>query len=127
MKVPHVIVTVVMLLTGYFFMLRIDLFRKFEREINEQWFHYFLNRQEKAGLSVNNIVTSDDEWCAEAYMETDYATLSDEDFANNNHIRNADMFHPCRKIRNKILLANMLASKYQYLSKRIFVHLSNFH
>jgi type I restriction enzyme M protein len=25
-------------------------------------------------------VTADDEWCAEAYMETDYSTLSPEDF-----------------------------------------------
>jgi hypothetical protein len=25
-------------------------------------------------------VNYDDEWCAEAYMETDYSTLCDEDF-----------------------------------------------
>jgi type I restriction-modification system DNA methylase subunit len=61
---------------------RIDLFHKFELEISELWFNHFLNRQEKPGLSVNKIITANDEWCAEAYMETDYSTLSDNDFAN---------------------------------------------
>ena len=26
------------------------------------------------------VVTADDEWCAEAYMETDYSKVSREDF-----------------------------------------------
>jgi hypothetical protein len=34
----------------------------------------------KAGLSVTKSVNHEDEWCAEAYMETDYLSLSNEDF-----------------------------------------------
>jgi type I restriction-modification system DNA methylase subunit len=40
----------------------------------------YLNFEEIPGFSVRHEVTADDEWCAEAYMETDYSTLSDGDF-----------------------------------------------
>ena len=39
-----------------------------------------MNKEEKAGFSVTRAVTAEDEWCAEAYMETDYSNLSKEDF-----------------------------------------------
>lgn len=32
------------------------------------------------GLSVKKAVSEKDEWCAEAYMETDYSTLTEQDF-----------------------------------------------
>ena len=32
------------------------------------------------GKSVNRVITSKDEWCAEAYMETDYSVLSENNF-----------------------------------------------
>ena len=35
-----------------------------------------MNKEEKAGFSVTKVVSADDEWCAEAYMETDYSKLS---------------------------------------------------
>ncbi|MDR2168929.1 MAG: N-6 DNA methylase [Planctomycetaceae bacterium] len=59
---------------------RIDFFHKFESEINELWFTHFLNRQEKPGLSVNKILNANDEWCAEAYMETDYSAINNANF-----------------------------------------------
>ena len=31
-------------------------------------------------MSVTKHVTAEDEWCAEAYMETDYSTLTERDF-----------------------------------------------
>ncbi|HEC1787871.1 TPA: hypothetical protein R1739_000956 [Campylobacter lari] len=37
-------------------------------------------KQEVSGLSVLRKVTADDEWLAEAYMETDYSTLTQDDF-----------------------------------------------
>lgn len=40
----------------------------------------FKNLDEIPGLSVRHEVTSRDEWCAEAYMDTDYSTLSASDF-----------------------------------------------
>ncbi len=49
-------------------------------EIKEKWISHFLNRKQEAGFSINKVVCADDEWVAEAYMETDYSTLKDEDF-----------------------------------------------
>ena len=49
--------------------------------IKEEWLKVFLNRQHKNRLSVLEEVTAEKEWCAEAYMETDYSTLTDVKFA----------------------------------------------
>ena len=59
---------------------RVDLHQKFEKEIKEDWITSYMNKEEKAGFSVTRVVSSVDEWCAEAYMETDYSLLSKEDF-----------------------------------------------
>ena len=48
--------------------------------IKERWLSAYKNQDEIPGLSVRKEVTAADEWCAEAYMETDYSTLCDEDF-----------------------------------------------
>lgn len=44
------------------------------------WLDAYKNKKTIDGLSVMKKVTYEDEWLAEAYMETDYSTLSDEDF-----------------------------------------------
>lgn len=44
------------------------------------WLDLYKNKREIAGLSVMHRVTWEDEWLAEAYMETDYSTLTHEDF-----------------------------------------------
>lgn len=48
--------------------------------IRDRWLGEFHNREIHAGRSVAQSVTSKDEWCAEAYMETDYSALTQEDF-----------------------------------------------
>lgn len=58
---------------------RIDAFGKWEG-VKAEWVSSYINRKAKTGFSVNKIVTADDEWCAEAYMETDYTQIKDEDF-----------------------------------------------
>lgn len=58
---------------------RIDAFGKWE-SIREKWLDHFINRKPHLGLSINQKVTAKDEWCAEAYMETDYSKLSKNDF-----------------------------------------------
>ena len=58
---------------------RIDAFGKWE-SIKSEWVASYINRKTKVGFGVNRIVTACDEWCAEAYMETDYSTLSKENF-----------------------------------------------
>lgn len=60
---------------------RFDAFGKWET-IKDKWISYFINRKEEAGFSVNKVVKADDEWCAEAYMQTDYSKISDSDFEN---------------------------------------------
>ena len=48
--------------------------------IRDRWVETFRNREVVAGESVLQMVGARDEWCAEAYMETDYSTLRREDF-----------------------------------------------
>lgn len=59
---------------------RVDLYSKFEKEIKDDWITSYMNKEEKAGFSVTRVITAEDEWCAEAYMETDYSKLSKDDF-----------------------------------------------
>lgn len=49
-------------------------------EIENEWVNLYRHRISKPGLSVNRIVSAKDEWCAEAYLETDYSFLNKEDF-----------------------------------------------
>lgn len=60
---------------------RYDAFGKW-KEIKEKWITYYLNRKAEASFSINKFVTAEDEWCAEAYMETDYSKVSDDVFIN---------------------------------------------
>lgn len=48
--------------------------------IEERWLESFHARASVPGESILRTVTADDEWCAEAYMETDYSKLNREDF-----------------------------------------------
>ena len=48
--------------------------------IRKRWIDAYINKEQIAGLSVSKEVGVEDEWCAEAYMETDYSTLCDADF-----------------------------------------------
>lgn len=48
--------------------------------IKTEWVTSFINRKTKIGFSVNKVVSAKDEWCAEAYMETDYSKISKKDF-----------------------------------------------
>jgi SAM-dependent methyltransferase len=48
--------------------------------IRDRWVESFRNREVHPGESVLQKVTAEDEWCAEAYMETDYSNILQEDF-----------------------------------------------
>ncbi len=58
---------------------RIDA-RGLYKDEKERWLNAYHNSKEVAGLSVKQEVLGEDEWCAEAYMETDYSTLNKLDF-----------------------------------------------
>ena len=49
-------------------------------EIEKQWIELYRNRQSKDGLSATHKVAGNDEWLCEAYMKTDYSTLTEGDF-----------------------------------------------
>ena len=50
--------------------------------IKSQWVNAYRNRELVPGQSVAEEVREDDEWCGEAYMETDYSGLTSLDFEN---------------------------------------------
>jgi type I restriction enzyme M protein len=58
---------------------RVDL-RSNWPSMRDRWVSAFRNREVVAGLSVMHAVGPEDEWCAEAYMETDYSALAPGDF-----------------------------------------------
>ncbi|MDD5253751.1 MAG: N-6 DNA methylase [Candidatus Nanoarchaeia archaeon] len=49
-------------------------------KIKKEWVEMFLNRKEINSKSIKKKVTANDEWCAEAYMETDYSNIKEEEF-----------------------------------------------
>lgn len=61
---------------------RTDFYNKWSL-IQKKWLEAFRNKDEIAGHSVKKVVSESDEWCAEAYMETDYSTLNKNDFIHN--------------------------------------------
>jgi type I restriction-modification system DNA methylase subunit len=48
--------------------------------IRDRWVSAFRNKEVHAGESIMHKVTGADEWCAEAYMETDYSKITQESF-----------------------------------------------
>ncbi|MBE8221437.1 MAG: N-6 DNA methylase [Bdellovibrionales bacterium] len=58
---------------------RFDYDKKWD-SIKNNWLNLYVNTEEKLGFSKTKKVNADDEWCAEAYMETDYSTLKQDDF-----------------------------------------------
>ena len=51
-------------------------------DIKSTWIDTYRNREDIAGFCRKQEVTHQDEWCAEAYMQTDYSKISSEDFEN---------------------------------------------
>ncbi len=49
-------------------------------DIEKEWLSLYDHRETKIGMSITHKVSAEDEWCAEAYMETDYSSLSEADF-----------------------------------------------
>lgn len=58
---------------------RIDLNSEWTR-ISKKWVEGYRDRDDIPGLSIKRRVTGKDEWCAEAYMNTDYSKISPADY-----------------------------------------------
>lgn len=52
-------------------------------DIKNMWVNAYFNREEIDGFSVKKEVSAEDEWCAEAYMKTNYSVLNTEMFEKN--------------------------------------------
>ena len=48
--------------------------------IREKWINAYRNREVISGFSIMREVTEKDEWCVEAYLETDYDALTARDY-----------------------------------------------
>lgn len=48
--------------------------------IKNKWITNYQNKKNEHGFSVTKLVTEKDEWCAEAYMKTNYEVLSNNHF-----------------------------------------------
>lgn len=73
---------------------RIDLNHQWN-DIKSRWLESYSNNEVHAGESVTAYVDADCEWIAEAYMETDYSTITEDSFIE--LVKNYAMF----KILNK--------------------------
>lgn len=49
-------------------------------QTEKEWLDLYKNKRERPGMSVMHKVNYEDEWLAEAYMETDYSALTQDDF-----------------------------------------------
>jgi len=49
-------------------------------DIRTRWIDAYRNKDDVPGESMKHMVDHQDEWCAEAYMETDYATITKADY-----------------------------------------------
>lgn len=60
---------------------RVDIKNRWAN-IEKEWLYLYTHKMSKVGLSIVKHVTAEDEWCAEAYMETDYSNLCEDNFIN---------------------------------------------
>ncbi len=58
---------------------RIDFYNKWD-DIEKEWLDLYENKKVIDGKSAMQCVNADDEWLCEAYMKTDYSTLTQQDF-----------------------------------------------
>jgi len=85
---------------------RVDLYSKWDA-IRERWLNLYNNREERPFESIMKEVRVEDEWCAEAYLETDYSII------------NEDMFKKsAQKYLSFRFLNNLLDFEKQFISKR---------
>jgi len=78
-------------------------------KIKDKWLTDFSNKKAIPGKSIRRKVSKDDEWCAEAYLETDYKRLSDEFFIEN--IKKYIAFNFSKKTSNSNIKATPALQK----------------
>lgn len=69
-------------------------------KIRELWLESYINKKEIPGLSVMQRITASDEWCAEAFMKTDYSLLTYLDFID--YLKRYSTFLFLNELRNNV-------------------------
>ena len=77
---------------------RIDKNRTW-KSIKKEWLDNHNNKKVIDGHSIMKKISEDDEWCAEAYMKTDYSTISEKEFSD--FINDYAMFNVVNSIEVK--------------------------
>ena len=85
--------------------------------ISERWITSFRNREVQEGFSILQKVTHEDEWCAEAYIETDYSNLSADLFVRSIQDYRAYLVQKPLSFKDLDLNANKLGWKYFVLDE----------
>ncbi len=67
-------------------------------DIKSNWVERYRNNEVHPGESVTSYVTADDEWIAEAYLETDYSKINKKDFEES--VKNYAIFKMLNEIEN---------------------------
>ena len=80
------------------------------QSIKNKWLDLYTNNTVKVGFSKVYKVSADDEWCAEAYMETDYSNLKEENFRKT--LLNYQVFLFANKLINKASSDRFLFKNY---------------
>lgn len=70
----------------------------------DKWANYYKRGKEEAGFSVKKFVSAASEWCAEAYLETDYTVLAKLHFEKN--IKNYLAFKLTMPTQNDKIIIN---------------------
>jgi type I restriction enzyme M protein len=50
--------------------------------LKKKWLNSYINKENEIGFSVKKEVNAEMEWCSEAYMETNYNNIKEENFIN---------------------------------------------
>ena len=59
---------------------RVEKYENAWKETEKKRLDLYFNKKDEIGYSINKEVTANDEWLAEAYMETDYSKLNGNEF-----------------------------------------------
>jgi hypothetical protein len=87
---------------------RYDAFGKWKK-MKDFWITNFVNKKNSPGISVNKVVSAEDEWSTEIYLETGLQNLSDDNFIKTLCEYNTFLF--ANKITNLVNDSHLLKTK----------------
>jgi len=92
---------------------RVDSYNRWE-EIKRRWLNLYNNREERRFQSIMKDVRAEDEWCAEAYFETDYSKIDEDMF-----MKSARQYLAFRFLNNLLDFKNQVIGKRDKVAPRL--------